>query len=84
MPRSVYIALAAFCIATVLLVPLAWYIPGFAFWLLSAVLTFRQRDPRVRRNLAFSWDASPCSRSRPSIPVSTRDALPFSSAASLP
>ena len=46
-------ALAAFCVATVLLVPLAWYLPGFAFWILSAVLTFRQRDVRVRRNLGI-------------------------------
>lgn len=53
MPRSAYTALAAFCVATVLLVPLAWYIPGFAFWLLSAALTFRQRNPRLRRNLGI-------------------------------
>ncbi|HKW13718.1 MAG TPA: hypothetical protein VJS69_04445, partial [Candidatus Krumholzibacteria bacterium] len=53
MPRSAYMALAAFCVATVLLVPLAWYVPGFAFWILSAVLALRQRDMRVRRNLAI-------------------------------
>ena len=53
MPRSAYLALAAFCAATVLLVPLAWYIPGFALWFLSAALTFRQRDPRLRRNLGI-------------------------------
>lgn len=53
MPRSSYIALIAFCGATVLLIPLGWYIPGFAVWGLSAVLTARQRDYRVRRNLGI-------------------------------
>lgn len=53
MPRSAYIALAAFCVATVLLVPLAWYIPGFAVWFISAAFTFRQPDPRLRRNLGI-------------------------------
>ena len=53
MPRSAYIALAAFCAATVLLVPLAWYIPGFALWFFSAVLTLRQPDPRLRKNLGI-------------------------------
>jgi hypothetical protein len=53
MARSSLIALAAFCIATVLLVPLAWYIPGFAFWFLSAALTFRARDARLRLNLGI-------------------------------
>ncbi|HET6462378.1 MAG TPA: hypothetical protein VFH33_01135 [Candidatus Krumholzibacteria bacterium] len=53
MPRSAYIALAAFCAATVLLVPLAWYIPGFALWFLSAALTFRQSNARLRRNLGI-------------------------------
>lgn len=51
MTRQSIIALIAFCAATVLLVPLAWYIPGFLLWGLSAFLTFRQPDPRVRRNL---------------------------------
>jgi membrane protease YdiL (CAAX protease family) len=51
MPRLPLIALLAFCAATVLLVPLGWYVPGFALWLVSAVLTWRQRDRRVRRNL---------------------------------
>lgn len=53
MSRSAYVALAAFCVATVLLVPLAWYIPGFAFWFLSAALTFRHGDVRLRRNLGI-------------------------------
>jgi membrane protease YdiL (CAAX protease family) len=53
MPRSSYIALACFCAATVLLVPLGWYIAGFALWFISAVLTYRQRDSRVRRNLGI-------------------------------
>ena len=51
MPRLPLIALVAFCAATVLLVPLGWYVPGFALWLISAFFTWRQRDPRVRRNL---------------------------------
>jgi len=51
MPRSAYFALAAFCAATVLLVPLGWYIPGFACWALSAILTARHINHRVRRNL---------------------------------
>jgi membrane protease YdiL (CAAX protease family) len=51
MGRSSYIALIAFCAATVLLVPLGWYIPGFALWGLAAILTARDPDPRVRRNL---------------------------------
>jgi hypothetical protein len=50
-PVSLYWALAAFCAATVLLIPLAWYIPGFALWGISAVLAARQRDARARRNL---------------------------------
>lgn len=53
MSRSAYIALAAFCAATVLLVPLAWYLPGLACWLVAAILTARQRDTRLRRNLGI-------------------------------
>lgn len=51
MSRLSVIALLAFCGATVLLVPLAWYFPGFILWGISALATARQRDPRVRRNL---------------------------------
>jgi len=50
---SLIVALVAFCASTVLLVPLAWYVPGFALWGLSAVLTARQGDPRARRNLGI-------------------------------
>src|SRR5262245_33533869 len=53
MSRSAYIALAAFCAATVLLVPLARYIPGFALWFLSAALTCRQSNVRMRRNMGI-------------------------------
>jgi hypothetical protein len=51
MSRLSLIALIAFCGATILLVPLAWYIPGSVLWIVSALATARQRDPRVRRNL---------------------------------
>ena len=47
------IALIAFCGATVLLVPLAWYVPGFTLWGVSAFFTLRSDDPRVRRNLGI-------------------------------
>jgi membrane protease YdiL (CAAX protease family) len=50
-PASRLAALFAFCAATVLLVPLAWYVPGFALWGIAAVLTARQRDGRARRSL---------------------------------
>jgi hypothetical protein len=51
MSGAAYFALIAFCGATVLLIPLAWYVPGFILWGVSAFLTARQTDPRVRRNL---------------------------------
>ncbi len=43
--------LVAFCVATVLLIPLANFPLGLAAWALAAVLTALQRDVRVRRNL---------------------------------
>jgi hypothetical protein len=51
MPPLSIIALVAFCGSTILLVPLAWYIPGFILWGVSAYATARQPDARVRRNL---------------------------------
>jgi membrane protease YdiL (CAAX protease family) len=51
MPPLSLIALVAFCGATILLIPLGWYIPGFALWAVSAFCTARQPDPRIRRNL---------------------------------
>jgi membrane protease YdiL (CAAX protease family) len=51
MSRLSLIALIAFCGATVLLVPLGWFIPGFALWAVSALFAMRQPDVRVRRNL---------------------------------
>ena len=51
MPSLLPIALLAFCGATILLIPLAWYIPGFVVWAVSAFCTARHPDARVRRNL---------------------------------
>jgi hypothetical protein len=51
MPPLSLIALATFCAAAVFLIPLAWYVPGFALWGVSALATMRQPDPRLRRNL---------------------------------
>lgn len=51
MPLRAVIALATFCGATVLLIPLAWLVPGFILWGVSAVFTARDPDPRRRRNL---------------------------------
>jgi membrane protease YdiL (CAAX protease family) len=53
MSRLSLISLAALCAATVLLIPLAWYVPGFAAWGVSAACTARLPDPRVRRNLGI-------------------------------
>jgi hypothetical protein len=53
MPSLSIIALVAFCGATVLLIPLAWYVPGFVAWGISAFATARHPDPRVRRNLGI-------------------------------
>jgi hypothetical protein len=51
MARLSLIALICFCGATVLLVPLAWYVPGFILWAVSVFCTIRHPDPRLRRNL---------------------------------
>ncbi len=45
------LALAAFCAAAILLIPLAWWLPGGAAWLLSLALAWRQPDGRVRQSL---------------------------------
>ncbi len=44
-------ALAAFCAATVLLVPLEAFVPGAVVWAIAAILTVRLREPHARRNL---------------------------------
>ncbi len=43
--------LIAFCAATVLLIPAENFPVGLAVWVLAAILTALQPDPRVRRNL---------------------------------
>jgi membrane protease YdiL (CAAX protease family) len=51
MSTGAVIALLAFCGATVLLIPLAWFIPGSILWGVSAFFTARHSDPRMRRHL---------------------------------
>jgi hypothetical protein len=51
MPLHAIIALGSFCAATVLLIPLAWFVPGFVLWGISAYLAARDSDHRRRRNL---------------------------------
>lgn len=46
-----HLALAAFCVATVLLVPLEWYAAGSAAWLASLLLLFRSSDGPFRRRM---------------------------------
>ena len=50
-PKSLSVALLAFCAATVLLIPLARYLPGFAFWTVAAILSARQKDALARRHM---------------------------------
>jgi hypothetical protein len=45
------IALIAFCGATILLIPLAWLVPGIILWGISAYCTARQGDARLRLRL---------------------------------
>lgn len=45
------LALIAFCIATPLLVPLAWWIPGLVAWGASVVFLVRSRDAVLQRRL---------------------------------
>ncbi len=44
-------ALAAFCVAAVLLIPLERWIPGAAVWLASAALVLTDREPAFRRRM---------------------------------
>lgn len=50
---SARIALAAFGAAALLLIPLAWWIPGGAAWLLSLILAVRQPNARIRQSLVI-------------------------------
>jgi hypothetical protein len=45
------VPLIAFCVATVLLIPVENFPAGLAVWAMAALLTAVQSDPRVRRNL---------------------------------
>jgi hypothetical protein len=47
------VPLAVACASTVLLVPLERFAAGLPVWAIAAVLTARQPDPRVRRNLGL-------------------------------
>jgi len=49
--RASLAALVPFCAATVFLIPLEWWIPGLASWIVSAAVTLRAHDARLRRNL---------------------------------
>jgi hypothetical protein len=46
-------ALAAFAVATVLLIPLEWFIPGLVVWVIALVLAWRTGDPIARRNFSL-------------------------------
>lgn len=50
-PLTALLALAAFAAAAVLLIPLAWWLPGLAAWLATLALAWRQPDRRVRESL---------------------------------
>jgi len=46
-------ALAAFAVATVLLIPLEWFVPGLIVWAIALVLAWRTGDPIARRNFSL-------------------------------
>jgi membrane protease YdiL (CAAX protease family) len=52
-PMTRLLALAAFAAATVMLIPLAWFLPGFAAWAAAAALAARDPEPQARRNLGI-------------------------------
>src|SRR5262249_10387465 len=45
---SSYVALGAFALSAALLIPLAWWIPGGAAWLIAAAIVVRSRDTAFR------------------------------------
>ena len=51
--RPLLPALVCFCAATVLLIPLAWFLPGLIVWGLCAVLVARSGRADVRRNMGL-------------------------------
>lgn len=50
-------ALALLTVATVLLVPLEWYVPGGLCWLAGLACLFRQTDAAARRRLGILYGA---------------------------
>ena len=51
--RPLLPALACFCAATVLLIPLEWFVPGLILWGACAVLVARSGRADVRRNMGL-------------------------------
>ena len=51
--RPLLPALLSFCAATILLIPLEWFLPGLLMWGISAFLVVRNRRADVRRNLGL-------------------------------
>jgi membrane protease YdiL (CAAX protease family) len=45
--------LACFCAATVLLIPLEWFLPGMILWAMAVVLVARSGRAAVRRNMGL-------------------------------
>src|SRR5262249_53388278 len=46
--KSSYVALGAFALSAALLIPLAWWIPGGAAWLVAAAIVVRSHDAAFR------------------------------------
>jgi hypothetical protein len=55
--RPLLPVLVCFCAATVLLIPLEWYVPGALVWGVGAVLVVRSGRSDVRRNLGLLFGA---------------------------